>query len=142
MKYSPAPQPGGPVYAGGDTFTGKATFDGFLRDGKGGHVMVNRVTFEPGSRTFWHSHTEGQVLLVAAGHGVVETRDGARQHVHAGDSVWAAAGEVHWHGAAPDSVLVQAAVSLGETVWAEEVPEARYQAAFRAGADDAGEEGA
>ena len=130
VKHSPAPEPGGPVYEGGGTFTGKATFDGFLRDAKGGRVMVNRVTFEPGARTFWHSHAEGQVLLVADGHGVVETRDGQRQHVHPGDSVWAAAGEEHWHGAAPGSILVQAAVSLGETAWAEEVTDAQYHAAF------------
>ena len=131
MRYSPAPQEGGPVFEGRDTFSGKATFDGSLRDGPGGHVRVNRVTFEPGARTYWHSHSEGQVLLVADGHGVVATRDGAQQHIHAGDSVWAAAGEVHWHGAAPDSVLVQTAVSLGDTVWEEEVPEDRYRAAFK-----------
>src|SRR5215475_862974 len=109
MKYSPAPKKGAPVLEGGDTFTGRCTFDGFLRDGKGGHVMVNRVTFDPGARTFWHAHAEGQVLLISGGHGVVENRDGERQHVHPGDSVWAAPGEVHWHGAAPGSVLVQSA---------------------------------
>jgi hypothetical protein len=44
---------------------------------------------------------------------------------------------VHWHGAAPGSFLAHTAISIGETVWAEEVAEGHYQSA----AEEAGRAG-
>lgn len=105
--------------------------DPLLDDGEAGKVRVNSVLFEPGARTYWHSHADGQLLLVASGRGVVETRDGDHRALRAGDSVWAPPGEEHWHGAAPDSFLVHTAVSLGATRWQEEVGDERYQAAVK-----------
>ena len=103
--------------------------DALLDDGNG-EVRVYSVIFEPGARTYWHSHAAGQTLLVGSGQGMVETRDGDRRAVNAGDVVWAPPGEVHWHGAAPDSFLSHTAVSLGLTSWAEEVDEEHYRGAF------------
>lgn len=132
MKYSPAGKDGGPSQEGDrSTFTGRAVLGRFL-GGKGAKVRVGAVTvtFEPGSRTYWHSHDDGQVLIAADGHGVVENRDGDRHLLHPGDIVWAPPGEDHWHGATPGASLVQTAVSLGEARWEEEVPEAHYQEIF------------
>ena len=47
-----------------------------------------------------------------------------------GTSFWAAPGEEHWHGAAPDSFVAHTAISLGVTEWREEVPGDRYEKAF------------
>jgi quercetin dioxygenase-like cupin family protein len=91
---------------------------------------VNSVFFEPGGRTFWHSHAGGQVLIVGTGSGMIETRDGDRYALHPGDIVWAAPGEEHWHGAAPDSFVAHTAISLGVTQWLEEVAGDRYENAF------------
>jgi quercetin dioxygenase-like cupin family protein len=112
------------------TFTGHVLLDALLDDGDKGEVRVSSVIFEPGARTFWHSHAAGQTLLIAGGRGVVQTRGGDKRVVGAGDVVWAPPGEVHWHGAAPDALLSHTAVSLGATRWAEEVAEDHYRSAF------------
>jgi quercetin dioxygenase-like cupin family protein len=115
------------------TFTGNAMQDSLLDDGDKGQVRVYSVIFEPGARTYWHSHAAGQTLLVNSGQGMVETRDGDKRVVRAGDVVWAPPGEVHWHGAAPDAFLSHTAVSLGLTSWEEEVDEDHYRGAFSDG---------
>jgi quercetin dioxygenase-like cupin family protein len=112
------------------TFSGRVMLEGLLDDGAAARVRVNSVVFEPGGRTYWHSHPDGQVLLVSSGHGMVENRAGHRHELRPGDLVWAPPGEEHWHGAAPDEALAHTAVSLGVTQWAEEVPDERYEAAF------------
>ncbi len=133
MEYERGRKDGVPsVVAPTSTFTGRVMQDAQLDDGDEGRVRVLSVIFEPGARTYWHSHAAGQTLLVASGQGMVETRDGDRRVVRAGDVVWAPPGEVHWHGAAPDAFLSHTAVSLGLTSWEEEVEESRYHAAFEA----------
>jgi quercetin dioxygenase-like cupin family protein len=92
-------------------------------------VGVNSVVFQPGARTFWHSHTVGQIFIVSFGRGIVGTRDG-NQVIEAGDVLYTPAGEQHWHGAAPDSFIAYTAISLGTTEWAEELLETDYLAAF------------
>jgi quercetin dioxygenase-like cupin family protein len=90
---------------------------------------VNRVTFAPGSRTFWHRHQGGQMLIGCAGSGLVVTRD-AVQDIGEGAVVHAFAGEEHWHGALPDSFMSQQSIVLsGGTEWLEEVSEQDYLAA-------------
>ena len=59
------------------TFTGHAMQDALLDDGDTGQVRVYSVVFEPGARTYWHSHAAGQTLLVASGRGMV--RDQGRR---------------------------------------------------------------
>lgn len=132
MEYVHGRQQGKPSRSGEGTFTGRAMLDPVLADADGDEatVRVNSVIFEPGGRTHWHSHANGQVLLVASGRGMVENRDGDRHDLRPGDVVWAPPGEEHWHGAAPDSFVVHTAVSLGATAWLGEVDGDRYQAAF------------
>ena len=131
MEYVHGRKDGQPSRAGDEgTFSGQAMLDPVLDDGAAAKVRVNSVLFEPGGRTYWHSHADGQVLIVASGRGMVENRDGDRHVLHAGDVVWAPPGEQHWHGAAPDSFLTHTAISLGLTQWHEEVPAERYDAAF------------
>jgi quercetin dioxygenase-like cupin family protein len=121
---------GTPSRAGDEgTFSGKAMLDPLLEDGNG-DVRVYSVMFQPGGRTFWHSHVNGQVLIVGSGHGMVENKDGHKELLNPGDVVWAPPGEVHWHGAAPDSFINHTAISLGLTTWHEEVDDAHYGEAF------------
>lgn len=108
------------------TFTGVVYGDPVLATDE---VVVNNVMFGPCSRTYWHSHTAGQLLLVHTGHGVVATRAGDVVEVRAGDVVYAAPGEEHWHGGGPVTLLAHTAISIGPTVWLEEVAESDYQAA-------------
>lgn len=99
-------------------------------------VSIGSVFFAPASRTYWHSHTAGPVLTVARGRGLVSTRDGDSRFVAPADVVYAPAGEEHWHGGSEDTYLLHTAVSLGPTVWLEEVTDDDYRAAHRRAAGD------
>jgi quercetin dioxygenase-like cupin family protein len=106
------------------TFTGTVYADAVL-DGTEG-AAVTSVFFAPGGRTYWHSHEHGQVLHVLQGHGMVATEGGTPQPIGPGDVVWAAPGEVHWHGGGPRSMLLHLAVSLGQTSWHGPVSDTDY----------------
>jgi quercetin dioxygenase-like cupin family protein len=89
--------------------------DGTLRT-----VAVTSVTFTPGSRTHWHRHSAGQLLVVVSGEGWVGDRVHGQQVVRVGDLVWTPPGEDHWHGATNDSLLTHVALTLGATHWYDE----------------------
>jgi quercetin dioxygenase-like cupin family protein len=109
------------------SFTGAVWLDPILSSGR---VTVNNVFFEPGARTFWHRHSEGQLLIFTHGHGMVHNRDGQGQEALAGDTIYAVGDEEHWHGAAPDAFMSHTSVGLGETEWLEEVDADEYADAW------------
>jgi quercetin dioxygenase-like cupin family protein len=106
------------------TFTGRVYADAVLDGAEG--AAVTSVFFAPGGRTFWHSHEHGQVLHVLEGRGLVATEGDTPQPIGPGDVVWAAPGEVHWHGGGSESMLLHLAVSLGRTSWLGPVSDADY----------------
>ncbi len=92
---------------------------------------VFRVHFEPGARTNWHTHPEGQILYVLAGRGRARTEGEPVVEMSPGDAITFAPDEKHWHGAAPDSFMVHvalnpAASSDGGTGWLEPVTDEEY----------------
>lgn len=114
-----------------DTFTGTVFGDPVLN---ATGLTVGNVFFGPASRTYWHSHSGGQVLNVVKGRGLVANRDGEAHFIEAADVVHAAEGEEHWHGGSPDSFVIHTAISMGRTTWLEEVSDDDYHDAFhRAG---------
>jgi len=133
MEYVHGRQDGQSREGAPGNFTGRAMMDAVLADGDAetATVRMNSVFFSPGGRTYWHSHADGQALLVSTGHGMIAARDGQRHDLRVGDAVWAPPGEEHWHGAAPDAFMNHTAISLGETTWLEEVSAADYEAAFK-----------
>ncbi len=60
------------------------------------------VTFKPGARLKFHTHSFEQILYITAGKGIVATKD-KEYTVTPGTIVYIAPGEAHWHGAAKDS---------------------------------------
>lgn len=106
------------------TFTGTVWADPLLTHTDG--AALNAITFTPGARTYWHTHEHGQLLVITTGTGWVCLDGEDPQPLQAGDLVWAAPGERHWHGADPGSVLTHLALSLGATSWLEEVSEVHY----------------
>jgi quercetin dioxygenase-like cupin family protein len=110
-----------------DHLTGTAWMDLLLQEadddrtgGTGSTVTMTSATFTPGSRSHWHRHSAGQLLIVVSGEGWVgDRRDGAHV-VHVGDLVWTRPGEDHWHGATNDSQLTHIALTLGTTHWYDE----------------------
>ena len=91
------------------------------------------VTFEPGARTAWHTHPRGQTLYVVSGAGRLQKRGGPLQVIGPGDSVWIEPGLEHWHGAAPDSIMVHLAIQEAEdgvtVTWLDPVSDADYRGA-------------
>ena len=108
------------------TFTGKVWLDPvFSGDGK----VINNVFFEPNARSFWHRHEHGQLLIVTQGLGYVASREGEIFQVKQGDLVYTPPGQIHWHGAGPETCLGHLAISLGATEWLDALTEKDYQAA-------------
>lgn len=91
-------------------FTGTVWLDEIAEARAPSHLRSHVVNFQPGARTAWHEHPVGQVLHVVSGVGRVQCADEAVREVRAGDSVWFAPGERHWHGAAPDRVFAHIAI--------------------------------
>jgi quercetin dioxygenase-like cupin family protein len=61
---------------------------------------------------------------------LVRTSDGETAGVSPGDVVHAPPGELHWHGAAPDSPMMHLSItSGGATVWEGKVDDEEYGAA-------------
>ncbi len=60
------------------------------------------VTFGPGAKLNFHTHTYEQILYVTEGKGIVATRS-EEKVVTPGTIVYIAPGEDHWHGATKDS---------------------------------------
>src|SRR5437763_17129619 len=74
-----------------------------VMDGK--DLSVARRRFAPGARTAWHSHDRGQLLLVEEGRMRAQKRGEPIKDYGIGESDYAAADVVHWHGAAPNQSL-------------------------------------
>jgi len=115
----------------GEWFTGTVWIDAVVMGAAPSRLKVNRVAFEPGARTAWHTHPVGQALHVVSGVGLVQLKGEPVQQIRSGDSVWIEAGELHWHGAAPDRTLVHLAMQEADeqgvdVVWLEHVTDAEY----------------
>jgi quercetin dioxygenase-like cupin family protein len=88
---------------------------------------VSRRRFEPGARSAWHSHVNGQLLFVESGRGRVQRRGEAMKDLGRGDSDYTAGNVVHWHGATPGEPFIQVAVSFGgDTNWLQKVTDDEY----------------
>ena len=82
-------------------FTGTVRIDPLFQATEPARAAGNRVTFEPGARTAWHSHPLGQTLIVTSGRGWAQRWGGPIEEIRPDDVVWFPPGEKHWHGATP-----------------------------------------
>lgn len=99
------------------------------------NVPVSNVTFEPGCRNNWHSHTGGQLLICVGGEGYYQEKGKPARRLKAGDVVEIAPNVVHWHGAAPDSWFSHLAVvcnpQTNRDTWFDPVTEEEYSEAVK-----------
>ena len=93
-----------------------------------------QVTFEPCSRSNWHTHPLGQTLIVTSGCGLVQSWGGPIKVMRAGDVIWCPPGEKHWHGAMPNTAVTHIAIQEeldGKNVdWLERVTDEQYNGAY------------
>ena len=102
-------------------FTGKSV----VMEGK--DLSAARRSFEAGARTYWHSHDNGQLLMVEDGRMRTQKKGGPIRELGKGESDYAGPKVVHWHGAVPGQALIQINVGFGgETRWMEQVTDAEY----------------
>jgi quercetin dioxygenase-like cupin family protein len=110
-------------------FTGDVWLESVSVPSPGGGLF--RVLFEPGARTNWHTHPEGQFLYVVTGSGRAQREGEPVVEIEAGDIVYFAPDERHWHGAGPGTFMVHIAISPalnteGITAWMEPVTDEEY----------------
>ncbi len=105
---------------GAENFIGKAQVQPIIRGDEGLNIVL--VRFEPGARTYLHTHTVPQVLHCTDGRGILATQT-ERNEVGPGDVVYVPAGELHWHGATADSPFTHLSIRPpGDTRWTKVDP--------------------
>jgi len=116
-------------------FTGRVWQTPVCTAAEPGRTRATQVSFEPGSRTAWHSHPLGQILLIQFGVGLIGHRNSHSHLVRAGDSVWIPSGEEHWQGATLGSQLdvleILEAESGYVTTWMEHVSDEEYAVEYK-----------
>jgi quercetin dioxygenase-like cupin family protein len=116
-----------------ENFTGTVWREEIVEAPAPARVRAGYARFEPGSRTAWHVHPLGQTLCVISGLGRVQSWGGKVCEIRAGDVVWIAPNEKHWHGASPTTTMVyiaiQEALDGSHVTWMEPVSDAQYNVA-------------
>ncbi len=87
---------------------------------------VDNFTFEAGARTAWHSHANGQIILVTNGTGYYQEENGDIQVVTAGDVIVTKPGVKSWHGAANERFAYIASSGSTEITWYDSVSDEEY----------------
>jgi quercetin dioxygenase-like cupin family protein len=117
-------------------FTGTVWQDPVIEAPEPARVRATKVSFEPGARTAWHTHPLGQTLHILSGVGLVQSWGGPVRSVRAGDVVWIAPDEKHWHGASADIGMVHLAIQEAKdgkvADWMEHVSDDQYAVAPQA----------
>jgi quercetin dioxygenase-like cupin family protein len=115
-----------------DWFTGDVYIDSVAAPEGTSTFAAALVHFAPGARTAWHTHPHGQTIFVTEGVGLCQ-REGAQVEViRPGDRVFFETDENHWHGAAPNRLMVHLALQQNDesgnpVSWGEHVSDEQYQ---------------
>ena len=113
-------------------FTGTVRIDPLFQSSPPARAAGAYVTFEPCSRSDWHTHPLGQTLIVTAGCGLHQRWGGPIEEIRPGDVVTVEPNEKHWHGAAPTTAMTHIAIQEelnGKVVeWMEKVTDEQYRA--------------
>ena len=119
-----------------DWFTGDVHIDPVAVPAGTSTFAAASVHFAPRARTAWHTHPHGQTIFVIAGVGRCQRDGGPVEVIRPGDRVFFEPGENHWHGAAPDRLMVHIAMQQNDdsgspVTWGEHVTDEQYAAADR-----------
>jgi 4-carboxymuconolactone decarboxylase len=95
------------------------------------NTQMASVTFEPGSRTNWHYHPSGQILIITDGTAYYQEKGKPKQILSKGQVIKCPPNVQHWHGAAPHGSMTHTAMSpnleMGSVVWLEKVTDEEYE---------------
>lgn len=111
-------------------FTGNAYNTPLLPNDSTYHTLVGNVYFEKASRSNWHVHPAGQILIVIDGEGYHQMEGSPRQLMKKGDVVKCPPNVKHWHGASEKGSLTQMYIlpntQKGIVTWMEPVTDEQY----------------
>lgn len=115
-----------PSQAPTSNFSGKANFARYPVMPSQGDVAPAIVNFEAGTITNWHTHPQGQYLIVVEGEGRTQEWGKPIQTINKGDTIWCPPNVKHWHGASEHSAMSHIAITPvatdGKSVtWLEKV---------------------
>ncbi|RDJ08902.1 cupin domain-containing protein [Rhizobium grahamii] len=113
-KHMTIQRPGNAVRSPADIATAPFWVEMLLEGAADGENTAMRASLDPGTITRWHTHPRGQLLYVLSGKGLAQHEGGAVEELRAGDAVWFATGEKHWHGATPDSPFSYISIQASE----------------------------
>lgn len=120
----------GAVNPYGKYFTGTTYLSLLSNNDNIWNSQIANVTFEPKSRTNWHKHSGGQILLVTAGEGRYQEDGKPVQVIKKGDTVRISPNVIHWHGAAPDGwfshISIETNLPNNQVTWLEAVTDEQY----------------
>ncbi|MDD2182120.1 carboxymuconolactone decarboxylase family protein [Kingella sp. SNUBH-2017] len=105
-------------------FTGQGSYARLPVMPSNGDVAAASVNFPPNVFTDWHSHAQGQYLIVTEGVGRFQEWGKPVQTIQKGDVVWIAPNVKHWHGAGEFTAMAHIALSPAKdnaVTWFEKV---------------------
>lgn len=93
------------------------------------NIAVASVSFEAGARSFWHSHSAGQILIVTHGTGYYQEKDKPARLIKVGETIKCPANVAHWHGASAASGMTHISITSGNggVNWMQAVNEMEYK---------------
>jgi len=116
-----------------DWFAGDVYLDIVAEPSGSYRLAAANVHFAPGARTAWHTHPLGQTIFVTAGVGRCQREGGPVEEIRPGDRVFFEPGEKHWHGAAPECIMIHVAMQQADdegnvVAWGDHVTDDEYLA--------------
>jgi quercetin dioxygenase-like cupin family protein len=89
-------------------------------------MLTRRLRFEAGARTNWHTHTHRQMIWAEEGRGLYQEMGEPVKELVKDVPILTRANVPHWHGAAPNSYVVQLTIYGGDIKWGAPVTDAEY----------------
>ena len=89
-------------------------------------MLTRRLRFEAGARTNWHTHTQRQMIWAEEGRGLYQEMGEPVKQLVKDVPILTKANVPHWHGAAPDSYVVQLTIYGGDIKWGAPVTDAEF----------------
>lgn len=94
------------------------------------NTVIKDISFEPGSRSNWHSNASLQLIIVTDGVGYYQERGGQINLIEKGKVITVLPGVEHWYGATPNTkyshITIVTEVDKGSGVWLDSVTDEEY----------------
>ena len=113
-----------------DQFTGDAYLSALVARDKNNDFTVGSLIYEPTTRSYWHSHPKGQILIILEGEGFYQEKGKPARVIKKGDVVVAPENVPHWHGASATIRMVDVAITNfkddEQATWLQPVTDKEY----------------